>query len=143
MNTTPLTEHQLADDHAVQVLSNEGAQCGVCGDQPGDRICPDCEKCRARYIAALRAAGWAPQAEALAAAADVVDAKLTAEPDHNRASALYELLLQLRGELPCTCARTGGLHEKGCSKYVPGHELISRHNALARYRAERNIQPPA
>jgi hypothetical protein len=81
--------------------------------------------------------------KALAVAADVVDAKLTAEPDHNRASALYELLLQLRGELPCTCARTGGLHAKDCGKYVPGHELISRHNALARYRAERTTQPAA
>lgn len=51
------------DDQAIQVLSNEGAMCGICGDQPGDRLCPDCESCRARYIAALRAAGWAPTAE--------------------------------------------------------------------------------
>jgi hypothetical protein len=77
------------------------------------------------------------QSRAIDWAADVVDAKLTAEPDHNRASALYELLLHLRGELPCTCARTGGLHAKDCRKYVPGHELISRHNALAAYRRER------
>jgi hypothetical protein len=55
-----------ADDAAVQVLSNEGAQCGdwgICGDQPGDRICPNCEKVRARYVAALREAGWAPRSE--------------------------------------------------------------------------------
>ena len=52
-----------ADDHAIQVLSDEGAQCGVCGDQPGDRICPDCERCRGWYVAALRKAGWAPTAE--------------------------------------------------------------------------------
>ena len=52
-----------ADDIAIQVLSNEGAQCGTCGDEPGDRICPDCEKCRARYVAALRAVGWAPLSE--------------------------------------------------------------------------------
>jgi hypothetical protein len=51
------------DDLAVQVLSNEGAQCGVCGDQPGDRTCPACEGCRLRYVAALRAAGWAPRLE--------------------------------------------------------------------------------
>lgn len=54
------------DDEAFQVLSNEGAMCGdwgLCGDQPGDRICASCEKVRARYIAALRAAGWAPTAE--------------------------------------------------------------------------------
>ncbi|MDF2710612.1 MAG: hypothetical protein K0R62_6264 [Nonomuraea muscovyensis] len=77
------------------------------------------------------------RANAIELAAAVIDEKLTAEPDHNRASALYELLLNLRGELPCTCARSGGLHAKGCGKYVPGHELISRHNALAAYRAER------
>jgi hypothetical protein len=52
-----------ADDAAIQVLSNEGAQCGDCGDQPGDRICPDCERCRGWYVAALRKAGWAPRAE--------------------------------------------------------------------------------
>jgi hypothetical protein len=52
-----------ADDLAIQVLSNEGAQCGTCGAEPGDRTCSYCEKARARYIAALRAAGWAPRAE--------------------------------------------------------------------------------
>lgn len=52
--------HSLTDDFAVQILSDEGAQCGDCGDQPGDRICPDCEKCRHRYVLALRAAGWGP-----------------------------------------------------------------------------------
>jgi hypothetical protein len=51
------------DDQAIQILSNEGAQCGNCGDQPGDRICPNCERCRLRYVAALRAAGWAPRSE--------------------------------------------------------------------------------
>ena len=51
------------DDAAIQDLSNQGAQCGQCGDQPGDRICPDCERCRGWYVAALRAAGWAPRAE--------------------------------------------------------------------------------
>lgn len=51
------------DDIAIQVLSNEGAQCGTCGDEPGDRNCPDCEKCRARYVAALRAVGWTPPSE--------------------------------------------------------------------------------
>lgn len=61
-----MQQHASADDLAVQVLSNEGAQCGdwgICGDQPGDRICPNCEKVRARYVAALRAAGWAPRSE--------------------------------------------------------------------------------
>ena len=52
-----------ADDIAVQVLSNEGAQCGTCGNEPGNRTCEYCEKCRARYIAALRAIGWAPRDE--------------------------------------------------------------------------------
>lgn len=53
----------LQDDAAVQALSNAGAMCGVCGDEPGDRTCPDCERCRRRYVTALRAAGWAPLAE--------------------------------------------------------------------------------
>lgn len=74
--------------------------------------------------------------EAIAKVADVVDEKLADEPDHNRASTLYEVLLQLRGMLPCTCARSQGLHEKSCRKYVPGHELLSPVNALVAYRAE-------
>jgi hypothetical protein len=91
----------------------------------------------AAEIRRLRAELATARSQAIDWAADVIDAKLTVEPDHGRASALYELLLHLRGELPCTCARSGGLHEKDCRKYVPGHELISRHNALARYRRER------
>ncbi len=51
------------DEQAIQVLSDEGAQCGVCGDEPGDRVCPDCERCRRWYVAALRKAGWAPTGE--------------------------------------------------------------------------------
>lgn len=51
------------DDQAMQVLSIEGAMCGVCGDEPGDRNCPDCESCRRDYVAALRKAGWAPRSE--------------------------------------------------------------------------------
>ncbi len=51
------------DNQAIQILSNEGAQCGDCGDQPGDRICPACERGRGWYVAALRKAGWAPTGE--------------------------------------------------------------------------------
>jgi hypothetical protein len=73
----PANEQQL-DDQAVQILSNEGAQCGSCGDEPGDRACPDCERGRIGYVAALRAAGWAPQVEreAASAAADTLPAWL-------------------------------------------------------------------
>jgi hypothetical protein len=53
------------DDIAMQALSDKGAMCGDCGDQPGDRICPDCERCRRWYVAALRDAGWAPRTETL------------------------------------------------------------------------------
>jgi hypothetical protein len=74
-------------------------------------------------------------------AAGVVDDKLSVEPDHGRASALYEVLLHLRGELPCTCARSGGLHGRECRKYVPGHELISPVLAMRAYRAERAATP--
>lgn len=68
--------HHLTDDFAVQILSDEGAQCGDCGDQPGDRICPDCEKCRHRYVLALRAAGWGP-ATALIAEVQRLDGEST------------------------------------------------------------------
>jgi hypothetical protein len=61
------------DDKAMQALSDAGAQCGVCGDQPGDRTCPDCEHCYRQYVAALRAAGWAPRTEVLDEAAGYFD----------------------------------------------------------------------
>lgn len=63
-NETP----SVADDDAVRVLSISGAMCGICGDEPGDRNCPDCERVRRGYIADLRAAGWAPINEAIEAA---------------------------------------------------------------------------
>jgi hypothetical protein len=91
----------------------------------------------AAEIRRLRAELATARGQAIDWAADVIDAKLTAEPDHGRASALYEVLLHLRGELPCTCARSQGLHEKACRKYVPGHELLSPVRALAAYRDER------
>lgn len=61
------------DDTAMQALSDAGAVCGTCGDQPGDRICPDCERCYRDYVTALRAAGWAPRSEVLNEAADVAE----------------------------------------------------------------------
>jgi hypothetical protein len=55
------------DDRAVQVLSQAGAMCGVCGDEPGDRKCPDCESCRRDYLECLyEEAGWGPRAALLA-----------------------------------------------------------------------------
>ncbi|MFD3955849.1 MULTISPECIES: hypothetical protein [Streptomyces] len=59
-----------ADETAIQALSTAGAFCGECGFQPGDRGCPDCERCWAGYVKALRAAGWAARAEV----ADEIDA---------------------------------------------------------------------
>ncbi|WP_406730952.1 hypothetical protein [Streptomyces sp. NBC_01794] len=67
------------DNAAMQALSDAGAQCGDCGDQPGDRICPDCERCYGWYVAALRKAGWAPRAEVLAEAADKLALEMTPE----------------------------------------------------------------
>lgn len=61
------------DNKAMQALSDAGAQCGNCVDQPGDRTCPDCEHCYQQYVAALRAAGWAPRAEVLHEAAGHFD----------------------------------------------------------------------
>lgn len=73
------------DDKAMQALSDAGAQCGDCGDQPGDRICPDCERCYGWYVTALRAAGWAPRAEVRAEDIALIedradDADFTEEP---------------------------------------------------------------
>jgi hypothetical protein len=76
------------------------------------------------------------RAEVLAEAADVVDAMLTAEPDTMRASSLYEVLLRIRGLLPCTCARSQGLHEHTCGRYVAGHDLLSPVRRLTAYRNE-------
>jgi hypothetical protein len=53
--------------------------CGNCGDEPGDRACPDCETCRHRYVESLRAAGWAPRTEVLAEAADRLALDMTPE----------------------------------------------------------------
>lgn len=89
----------------------------------------------------LRAELATAREQAIHWSAETTDAKLTAEPDHTRASALYELLLDLRGKLPCTCARSQGLHDEECRKYVPGHELISPALALKAYRAERPATP--
>jgi hypothetical protein len=63
------------DNKAMQALSDAGAQCGVCGDQPGDRICPECEHCYRQYVAALRTAGWGPRAEMLREAAEAAHAE--------------------------------------------------------------------
>lgn len=81
------------DDEAMQALSNAGAQCGNCGDEPGDRNCPDCERCRERYVDALRAAGWAPRAEALCEAADKLALELT--PERQGAGPGFLLALRL------------------------------------------------
>jgi hypothetical protein len=53
------------DNAAMQALSDAGAQCGTCGDEPGDRNCPDCERCYQEYVKALRSAGWASRSEVL------------------------------------------------------------------------------
>lgn len=75
--------------------------------------------------------------EVLGEAMSLVDSALTAEPDHGRASPLYEVLLRLSGLHSCTCARSQGLHEKECHRYVPGHKLVSPARALAAFRVER------
>lgn len=68
---TPMT----ADDLAMQALSDAGAFCGVCGFQPGERGCPDCERCWSSYVTALRAIGWAPRTDVLREAADLIEAE--------------------------------------------------------------------
>jgi len=66
-----MTDQQRTyDNQAMQALSDAGAQCGNCGDEPGDRKCQDCERCYQRYVKALREAGWVPRTEVLREAAD-------------------------------------------------------------------------
>lgn len=74
-------ETATADDSAVRVLSIAGAMCGVCGDEPGDRNCADCERVRHGYVADLRAAGWAPLDEAIEAARGEYLEDLTGTPE--------------------------------------------------------------
>ncbi|MFE9003182.1 hypothetical protein ACFYOY_13720 [Streptomyces sp. NPDC007875] len=51
----PLTpERETAiGDQITTALSKAGAFCGTCGFEPGDRGCPDCERCYSDYAAAL------------------------------------------------------------------------------------------
>jgi hypothetical protein len=73
------------DDHAVQVLSQAGAMCGVCGDEPGDRKCPDCESCRRDYLECLyQEAGWGPTA-AMRAEVQRLKAELERERENYKA----------------------------------------------------------
>ncbi|WP_086560980.1 DUF5320 domain-containing protein [Streptomyces africanus] len=58
-----MIRNTTADDTALQALSEAGAVCGDCDTKPGDRTCANCERCRRWYVAALRAAGWAPRSE--------------------------------------------------------------------------------
>lgn len=78
----------------------------------------------------------ADRAAVLAATADEVERVFTAEMDDARALSLHEALIVLRSKLPCTCARSQGLHEKSCRRYVAGHELLSPVRRLARAREE-------
>lgn len=59
------------DETAKQALSVAGAMCGDCGDEPGDRKCPDCQRFLGQYVNALRKAGWAPRTEVMNEAAEV------------------------------------------------------------------------
>jgi len=76
---------QPIDDIAIQALSDAGAICGDCGSEPGDRVCPDCERCRGWYVAALRAAGWAPGNEELTVEVNRLRAELAQERENYQA----------------------------------------------------------
>jgi len=75
-------DEQEIRNPAMQALSNAGAVCGNCGDEPGDRTCPDCERIYRTYLSALRDAGWAPRTETLHQAATDLS---SACPDHSDA----------------------------------------------------------
>ncbi|MFI7014130.1 hypothetical protein [Streptomyces sp. NPDC050164] len=86
--------------------------------------------------AAPAASASADRPTAITTAANELEHALTVELDDDRALALHAALIVLRSKLPCTCARSQGLHEKCCRRYVPGHELLSPARRLAAARAE-------
>lgn len=71
-----------------------------------------------------------------AVAIEQVEKAFAAEVNDDRALILLDALIVLRSKMPCTCARSQGLHEKGCHRYVAGHELLSPARRLARARKE-------
>jgi hypothetical protein len=77
-----------------------------------------------------------PPADQSAVAIQTVEQALAAEASDERALILLDALIVLRSKLPCTCARSQGLHETGCRRYVPGHDVLSPARRLARARAE-------
>ncbi|MFD5899085.1 hypothetical protein [Streptomyces sp. NPDC060366] len=46
----PPEREQEIGGRIIAALSLAGAFCGECGFEPGDRGCPDCERCWARYV---------------------------------------------------------------------------------------------
>ncbi|MGW3025832.1 hypothetical protein [Streptomyces sp. NPDC001221] len=64
-----------------------------------------------------------------------------AEVNDDRALTMLDALIVLRSKLPCTCARSQGLHETDCRRYVPGHDLLSPARRLAR--ARKALRPAA
>ncbi|MGW5352223.1 hypothetical protein ACWERV_17140 [Streptomyces sp. NPDC004031] len=58
-------------------LSAAGAFCGECGFAPGDRGCPDCERCWASYADALLPLVIEVRAAELREVADLVAANVT------------------------------------------------------------------
>ncbi|MFH9765131.1 hypothetical protein ACH4N4_30640 [Streptomyces microflavus] len=93
----------------------------------------------------------ADRAATLTAVADEVERVFVGELNDERALSLHDALIVLRSKLPCTCARSQGLHAKGCQRYVAGHDLLSPVLRLARARedlrrladgAAAGVQPP-
>lgn len=93
----------------------------------------------------------ADRAATLTAVADEVEQVFLGELNDERALSLHDALIVLRSKLPCTCARSQGLHAKGCQRYVAGHDLLSPVLRLARARedlsrlaadAAAGVQPP-
>ncbi|MGY5127350.1 hypothetical protein [Streptomyces nigrescens] len=103
------------DDQAMQALSDAGAQCGVCGDEPGDRTCPDCERCYQRYVAALRAAGWASRTELEHRLIKLSAAFADLQSENTR----------LQAELSDAVRVSGALNRRLASEMVAGSALYS------------------
>lgn len=91
----------------------------------------------ARYVDGESAAAvLPPPADRTALVATELEQLLATEPDDTKALDLHDALMLVRAKFPCTCARSQGLHETGCRRYVPGHDLLSPARRLARAREE-------
>lgn len=120
---TPLTGQQLDDIEARAAHFREYGGLPIDADPIVDEDVP-------ALVAEVR------RLRAQPSAFEQVEQAFAVELNDDRALTLLDALIVLRSKLPCTCARSQGLHETGCRRYVPGHDLLSPARRLTRAREE-------